>query len=188
MIDVEVDRIVEPMVDAITDPVSIVIVKSNSHPFGGPPQRPSNNQQQGPFRRPPNQPHMNANNCYRGHDDTNNKPPPPLEQMVRYGYRVAPHPNEFKVSPISNHNRIPHLCLLAISIDDLPYQHIWDHRARSNKCRVSLIGHAKYPDRCKDKRRLLVASPVRGRGKAVWRRQFIRPVVRPGDRLTLPGP
>jgi hypothetical protein len=90
----------------------------------------------------------------------------PLEEMKRFGYRVDP-----PVWTAKTDRSRPHLCLLAITIDDLPYEHVWRAwvaaaAATANEngcCLVSLVCHAKFPDRVQSpwlkQRLLLVKSP-----------------------------
>jgi hypothetical protein len=78
-----------------------------------------------------------------------------------------------------------HIALLFITIDDLPFEHIWkewisggssgsgsgssagDDDEDNNNIKVSVLGHAKFPERVKSdwlKQRLLVQPPKMGRG------------------------
>lgn len=110
--------------------------------------------------------------------------PPPLDRLVGYGYNVAPFPHDLVLPSADvggDHNNalvlpprsIPHLCLLAITIDDLPYENIWKHWAANSSsngggCYVSLVCHAKYPEKISSdwlRQRLLLQPPIRGRGK-----------------------
>jgi Core-2/I-Branching enzyme len=88
----------------------------------------------------------------------------PLEEMKRLGYRVDP-----PVWTAKTDRSRPHLCLLAITIDDLPYEHVWRAwaaaaAATANEngcCLVSLVCHAKFPDRVQSpwlKQRLLLVK------------------------------
>ena len=116
---------------------------------------------------------------YRG---SRNLPPPnvsnnkyPFQELQQLGYRIRP---SLPWVPKSDRTK-PHICLLAIVIDDLPYEHIW--RAWANPsvtttttcanhhhhCHVSLVCHAKYPKRVQSpwlRQRLLVQPPQLGRG------------------------
>ena len=91
----------------------------------------------------------------------------PLEAMKRFGYRVDPP----VWTPKSVHERtFPHICLLAVTIDDLPYEHIWKawaDAAASSSCFVSLVCHAKFPTKVQSvwlRQRLLLQPPRIGRG------------------------
>jgi Core-2/I-Branching enzyme len=64
-----------------------------------------------------------------------------------------------------------HLALLFITIDELPYEHIWNewvNQATDNNVQVSIIAHAKFPNQIKSpwlQAKLLVEPPQQGRGK-----------------------
>jgi hypothetical protein len=73
-----------------------------------------------------------------------------------------------------------HLALLAISIDDLPYEHIWKAWSQTvgedEDLWISLICHAKYPKRVKSpwlRQRLLVYPPKLGRGNSFADPEFL---------------
>jgi len=105
--------------------------------------------------------------------------------MKRFGYNVTP-PKPLELGCKQRRRGIPHICLLAITIDDLPFEHIWKHWANggSNSSSslsqqpqdstddgagviVSLVCHAKVPDRVQSpwlRQRLLLEPPRRGRG------------------------
>jgi hypothetical protein len=89
-----------------------------------------------------------------------------LQEMERFGYRIHPPPIW---KPKVDRTR-PHICLLAITIDDLPYEHIWKAWAKmdtASACYVSLVCHAKFPHRVQSewlRQRLLVQPPRIGRG------------------------
>lgn len=89
----------------------------------------------------------------------------PLEALKRFGYRVDPPAWTPKTE-----RSFPHICLLAITIDDLPYEHIWKAwaaAAASENCYVSLVCHAKFPRSVQSewlKERLLLQPPRIGRG------------------------
>lgn len=85
-----------------------------------------------------------------------------LDGLIRYGYRL-PRNAYHRPSPIPQKSDRPlHVCLLAITIDDLPYEAIWRAWARSSKNPryvTSLLCHAKFPDQVKSdwlKQRLLL--------------------------------
>ncbi len=98
----------------------------------------------------------------------NNNNKYPFQELQQFGYRIRP---SLPWVPKSDHTK-PHICLLAIVIDDLPYEHIWRAWANpsattTNHCHVSLVCHAKYPKRVQSpwlRRRLLVQPPQLGRG------------------------
>eukprot|EP00523_Entomoneis_sp_CCMP467_P016025 CAMPEP_0168781402 /NCGR_PEP_ID=MMETSP0725-20121227/8617_1 /TAXON_ID=265536 /ORGANISM="Amphiprora sp., Strain CCMP467" /LENGTH=643 /DNA_ID=CAMNT_0008831277 /DNA_START=50 /DNA_END=1977 /DNA_ORIENTATION=+ len=111
----------------------------------------------------------------------------PLDELQRYGYRVESYrpPREL---PADLGRRPFHICLLAICIDDLPFEHIW--RAWANHCNnstpnndndtdeqphqpppviVSLLCHAKYPLDVKSEwlqRHIITRPPRMGRGNS----------------------
>ena len=64
-----------------------------------------------------------------------------------------------------------HLALLFITIDELPYEHIWKEwvsQAADNNVQVSIVVHAKCPNQIKStwlQDKLLVGLPQQGRGK-----------------------
>lgn len=108
------------------------------------------------------QPRPRHNN-YRGgrggyhhhhHNNNNhqNQPDRALDGLMRFGYRLPRGPYH-RPPPISaSADRPFHICLLAISIDELPYEAIWKAWAtqkttttRKNVV-VSLVCHAKHPD------------------------------------------
>lgn len=97
-----------------------------------------------------------------------------LEAMHRFGYRVDPPAWTPKTERTA-----PHICLLAVTIDDLPYEHIWKawttagaatfaaDATASLPCYVSLVCHAKFPERVTSewlRQRLLLQPPRIGRG------------------------
>lgn len=84
-----------------------------------------------------------------------------LDGLARYGYRLPRGPY-IRPTPIkANTDRPLHICLLAITIDDLPYEDIWKAWSESSNPRykVSLLCHAKYPERVQSdwlKRRMIL--------------------------------
>ena len=96
----------------------------------------------------------------------------PFQELQQSGYRIRP---SLPWVPKSDRTR-PHICLLAIIIDELPYEHIWQAWANSMNHNnsggsyVSLVCHAKYPKRVQSpwvRQRLLVQPPQMGRGGSV---------------------
>mmetsp|Transcript_13982 Transcript_13982/g.21820 ORF Transcript_13982/g.21820 Transcript_13982/m.21820 type:complete len:498 (+) Transcript_13982:1284-2777(+) len=81
-------------------------------------------------------------------------------------------PCHAKRSPGKNPNKIPHVALLFITINDLPYEHIWKEWASAENqemadLHVSVVCHAKFPRKVQSswlKQRLLVDPPIVGRG------------------------
>lgn len=131
-------------------------------------QRPRYNNYNTNNQRSRQGPHQHYRQSYAPHRS-------PLEAMKRYGYNVTPPPEFF--APINKKDRTaepPHLCLLAITIDDLPFEHVWRAWASSlesstdSPCYVSLVCHAKFPDKVQSewlRQRLLLEPPRMGRGK-----------------------
>lgn len=91
----------------------------------------------------------------------------PLDAMINFGYRcLPPYRPMHQTQPA---NEIKHIALLAITIDDLPYEHIWKDWAASSKHKVSLLCHAKYPMQVNSpwlRQRLLTEPPKLGRGNS----------------------
>ena len=72
-----------------------------------------------------------------------------------------------KHQPPAETKRCTHLCLLAITINELPFEAIWRDWAERQSVTVSLICHAKEPHKVQSewlKSRLLVEPPRIGRG------------------------
>jgi Core-2/I-Branching enzyme len=63
-----------------------------------------------------------------------------------------------------------HIALLFITIDDLPYEHVWNEwtsQATDANVQISMLAHAKYPNQVKSellRSKLLVHPPEKGRG------------------------
>ena len=98
--------------------------------------------------------------------------PRALDEMARCGYHIDAYEPPAEL-PADLGRRPFHICLLAIIIDEMPYEHIWRHWAESafeeSNCRVSLLVHAKYPHKVTSKfvRRHLITKPPRmGRGNS----------------------
>ena len=66
-------------------------------------------------------------------------------ELERRGYRII-QPEKDDWQPKSDRSR-PHICLLAITIQDMPWEDIWRAWAASSntQCTVSLVAHAKFP-------------------------------------------
>lgn len=94
----------------------------------------------------------------------------PLEEMSRFGYRVAPYqsPAPSPTLPDAAPTTPKHIALLVICIDELPYEHIWKAWATTTgDAMVSILVHAKYPGMVQSswlRQRLLVRPPRIGRG------------------------
>jgi hypothetical protein len=139
------------------------------------------------IRRRYDHPNNNSNNHhhhsqYQRHPPHSRRSSPsnskscPFPELQQSGYRIRP---SLPWVPKSDRTK-PHICLLAIIIDELPYEHIWrawaDQNGTNNddddddddpKCYVSLVCHAKYPKRVQSpwvRQRLLVQPPQIGRG------------------------
>lgn len=104
------------------------------------------------------------------HNQTMHHASSPLDAMKRFGYRVTPTTEGFRPKDAME-RKTPHICLLSLSISDLPFEQIWKAWAEtvssSCSCFVSLVGHAKYPDKVQSpwlQQRLLLEPPRRGRG------------------------
>lgn len=127
-----------------------------------------------PQRHPGTSPHSYQNNSHRLSQPPHGRSP--LEAMKRYGYNVVP-PAEFFLPQPRERTAVPHICLLAITIDDLPFERIWrtwamessaDGDVDAAPCFVSLVCHAKFPDKVQSawlRQRLILEPPRRGRGK-----------------------
>jgi hypothetical protein len=118
----------------------------------------------------------------------------PLAEMHRFGYHVSPIPfhrrrigNDSILKPPADLGKRPfHIALLCICIDSLPFEHLWREWAHTGNAHVSLLVHAKYPDKivaqakleeaeaesdknrpaCMVRDRLLTKPPRIGRGKS----------------------
>lgn len=89
------------------------------------------------------------------------------ETAMKKALATLPHYRPRKQSPNATHR---HIALLFITIDDLPYEHIWKEWMSSqddDDIHVSVVCHAKFPERVKSEwlqQRLLVQPPKLGRG------------------------
>ena len=124
-------------------------------------------------RPPDDDPHHRRNTRPRCHN--RDAPALSLDDMYRFGYRVTPY-RPVPPPPATTRPK-RHIAMLAITIDDLPYEHIWrawsqqqqqQHTTTDqNNIQVSLLCHAKFPERVTSpwlKRRLLTKPPQLGRG------------------------
>jgi hypothetical protein len=70
-----------------------------------------------------------------------------------------------------------HLALLVITIDELPYEHIWKAFCEDapNDVYISVVAHAKFPDKVSPwlRQRLLVHPPKLGRGNSFLDPEFL---------------
>jgi Core-2/I-Branching enzyme len=82
----------------------------------------------------------------RPNPEEQNHPAHPFSEMERRGYRLQLPTVQEEWKPKEDRSR-PHICLLAITIADLPLEDIWKAWATDSKtnCVVSLVAHAKYP-------------------------------------------
>jgi hypothetical protein len=106
-----------------------------------------------------------------------------LGDLRNFGYRIPkglpPPPTQEQKS-----KKAKHLALLVITIDDLPYEHIWKawcqtlaaNKKNNDDCFISLVCHAKYPKKVQSKwlrQRLLVHPPKLGRGNSFLDPEFL---------------
>ena len=102
-----------------------------------------------------------------------------LAELRSFGYRIPRNPTEDHPK-----GKAIHLCLLAITIDDLPYEHIWRDwstntittTSQGQPVWISLVCHAKFPQRVQSewlKQRLLVYPPKVGRGNSFLDPEFL---------------
>lgn len=96
-------------------------------------------------------------------------PKDPRVFLTEKGFRTDPPPPESVPGPKDGTQHKLHICLLAITIDELPYEEIWKAwaAAGSEVAHVSLVCHAKFPDRVQSpwlKQRLILEPPRIGRG------------------------
>jgi len=116
--------------------------------------------------------------------------PPDLDglgELRNYGYRI---PRGFPKAPTPDEKakKSKHLALLAISIDDLPYEDIWKSWCETlsspmtssdevvDEYFISLVCHAKFPERVKSdwlKQRMLTYPPKQGRGNSFLDPEFL---------------
>ena len=88
--------------------------------------------------------HSNSNSNNHGQDRD-------LDGLARFGYRLPRGPYHRPPPIAASSSRPFHICLLAITIDDLPYEAIWrawaNNANTSSKFKVSLVCHAKHPEK-----------------------------------------
>jgi len=106
-------------------------------------------------------------------------PPNPdgLTEMRTYGYRI---PRGFPLAPTEEEKQktTKHLALLAITIDELPYEAIWKGWCEAlssaidesaDEFFISVICHAKFPDKVESewlRKRIITFPPKQGRGNS----------------------
>lgn len=129
-----------------------------------------------------NDPHQGSSNNRRRY---NNPEPDGLGDLRGFGYRI---PNGFPDPPTPQEmaRKPKHLALLAITIDDLHYEHIWKgwcealsqtltQEGEDDQYFISLVCHAKYPNKVRSewlRRRLLLHPPKPGRGNSYLDPEF----------------
>ena len=100
-----------------------------------------------------------------------------LGELRNLGYKI---PRGFPPAPTEEEKtkKSKHLALLAISIEDLPYEHIWKGWCEAltsslddnvDEYFISLVCHAKYPDNVQSewlRKRLVYHPPKQGRGNS----------------------
>lgn len=111
-----------------------------------------------------------------------------LDALLRFGYRIPRGPYRrsppVALSEIMSGQRPLHICLLAITIDDLPYEHIWKEWANANTTNtatnlniiVSLVAHAKYPNQVQStwlQQRLILQPRHVTRGNSLSEPEFL---------------
>jgi hypothetical protein len=129
-----------------------------------------------------NDPHQGASNVRRR---INASDPDGLGDLREFGYRIPkgfpdpPTPQEMARKP-------KHLALLAITISDLPYEHIWkgwcdklsktlSEEDEDDQYFISLVCHGKYPKKVRSewlRHRLLTHPPKPGRGNSYMDPEF----------------
>jgi hypothetical protein len=153
---------------------------SNNNNHNNPNQRRDDDRRRGrPDQR--NDPRRNQRPRHNDHNDgrdrgrDRNSDMRPLEEMSRFGYRVAPYqsqpaPSAATLPDAAAPTTPKHIALLVICIDELPYEHIWKawaETASTGDTLVSILVHAKYPSKVQSswlRQRLLVCPPRIGRG------------------------
>lgn len=109
--------------------------------------------------------------------------PDGLGDLRRFGFNV-PKGDQPLPTPEEKSKEAKHIALLAITIDDLPYEHIWKSwlqtispsDGKKDEYFVSLVCHAKFPDQMKSewlRQRLLVQKPRLGRGNSYLDPEFL---------------
>lgn len=148
-----------------------------SHNRYGESKRPRDHRQRPPTNHPgrDNGPHFNNN--YRGESRNNDGRQYETKRRRREEDGPFRHPkwNELKravdslrkYQPPAETKPCTHLCLLAITINELPFEAVWRDWAARQSITISLICHAKEPHKVQSewlKSRLLVEPPRMGRG------------------------
>jgi hypothetical protein len=93
-----------------------------------------------------------------------------LGDLRDHGYRIARGPPP--LPPADYPKNTKHLCLLVITIEDLPFEHIWKAWTQTTTQEdlwISIVVHAKFPQKLTSswlKQRLLVCPPKVGRGNS----------------------
>jgi hypothetical protein len=106
-----------------------------------------------------------------------------LGELRRFGFNI-PKGSQPLPTPEEKKKKAKHIVLLAITIDDLPYEHIWKdwlqtispEAEQKDDFFVSLVCHAKFPDQVKSewlRQRLLVQKPRLGRGNSYLDPEFL---------------
>ncbi|CAJ1912817.1 unnamed protein product [Cylindrotheca closterium] len=99
-----------------------------------------------------------------------------LGELRQFGY-IIPKGNPALPSVALQKKKTKHIALLAITIDDLPYEHIWkawidtlnNSASTKDEYYISLVCHAKFPHKVTTpwlKDRLLLRHPKLGRGNS----------------------
>jgi hypothetical protein len=92
------------------------------------------------------------------------------ERDMRHALSNLPPPPALPSASAGKHEQQFHIALLFITIDDLPYEHIWNEwasQATDANVQISILAHAKYPNQVKSellRSKLLVHPPEKGRG------------------------
>ena len=104
-----------------------------------------------------------------------------LGDLRNFGYRI---PTGIPPPPTLDEKKrkAKHLVLMAITIDDLPYEHIWKAWCQTleplekDDYYISVVCHAKYPEKVQSewlRQRLLVRKPKLGRGNSFLDPEFL---------------
>ncbi|KAL3932355.1 MAG: hypothetical protein SGBAC_010889 [Bacillariaceae sp.] len=104
-----------------------------------------------------------------------------LGDLRQFGY-IIPRGNPALPTAALKKKKTKHIALLAITIDDLPYEHIWKawmdtlNNSSSDEYFVSLVCHAKFPEKVTSpwlKDRILLRRPKLGRGNSYLDPEFL---------------
>jgi hypothetical protein len=105
-----------------------------------------------------------------------------LAPMLHFGYRVQPFrpppppPTLTMKNTSTTSTTKRHIALLMIIIDEAPYENIWKTWSTTGDAHVSLLVHAKFPDRLQSndlKRRHLLQPPRPGRGDSYAHPEYL---------------